>query len=154
MSVVEKDWRALIGNACWSWILCWIPLIFKAIIIATTNYRFDNTYTLTQETGIITKRTENIDLRRAKAINGADSPFTGGVVTIQENSGREYRLPYIKNARRTAETLRRIAEESSSRPVTSGTSSSSSAHLSGPRFGGAFLLIQETSIRECYVMDS
>ena len=113
MAVVEKDWRALIGNACWSWILCWIPLIFKAIIIATTNYRFDNTYTLTQETGIITKRTENIDLRRAKAINGADSPFTGGVVTVQENSGREYRLPYIKNARRTAETLRRIAEESS-----------------------------------------
>lgn len=88
-------------------------MIFKAIIIATTNYRFDNTYTLTQETGIITKRTENIDLRRAKAINGADSPFTGGVVTVQENSGREYRLPYIKNARRTAETLRRIAEESS-----------------------------------------
>lgn len=113
MFVVEKDWRALIGNACWSWILCWIPLIFKAISVGTTNYRFDNTYTLTQETGIITKKTENIDLRRAKAINGADSPFTGGVITVQENSGREYKLPYIKDARKTAENLRRIAEESS-----------------------------------------
>lgn len=113
MAVVEKGWRALVGNACWSWILGFIPLAFKAIIIATTNYRFDNTYILTQETGIITKRTENIDLRRAKAINGSDSPFKGGVVTVLENSGREYRLPYIKNARRTAESLRRIAEESS-----------------------------------------
>ena len=88
MAVVEKGWRALVGNACRSWILGFIPLAFKAVIIATTNYRFDNTYTLAQETGIITKRTENIDLRRAKAINWADSPFIGGVVTVEENTGR------------------------------------------------------------------
>lgn len=88
MAVVEKGWRALVGNACWSWILGFILLAFKAISIATTGYRFDNTYTLTQETGIITKRTENIDLRRAKAINGEDNPFRGGVLTVLENSGR------------------------------------------------------------------
>lgn len=115
MPIIQKDWRALIGNACWSWILCWIPLAFKAVIIGTTNYRFDNAYILTKETGVITKRTENVDLRRAKMINGEDSPFTGGVITIVENSGREYRLPYIKNARNTAVSLRNVAEENSRR---------------------------------------
>ena len=62
MLQMGKDWRALIGNACWSWILGYIPMIFKAISIATTNYSFDGTYILSQETGLITKKTTNVAL--------------------------------------------------------------------------------------------
>ncbi|WP_445343466.1 hypothetical protein [Bifidobacterium sp. ESL0819] len=113
MLQMGKDWRALIGNACWSWILGYIPMIFKAISIATTNYSFDGTYILSQETGLITKKTTNVDLRRAKMINATDSPFSGGSITIMENNGRSYQFPYIKHAREVAQDLRSVAEESS-----------------------------------------
>lgn len=111
--VIEKDWKALIGNVCWSWILAWIPLAFKALSIATTNYRYDGMDTLTQETGIITKRSNNIDLRRAKNINGEDSPFSGGKLTIVSNNGTVQELRYVKDARRTADNLRHIVDEQS-----------------------------------------
>ena len=73
MLQIGKDWRALIGNACWSWILAFIPMIFKAISIATTDYRFDGTYMLTQETGLITKKTTNVDLQLIQEIVGHSS---------------------------------------------------------------------------------
>lgn len=102
MLQIGKDWRALIGNACWSWNLGYIPMIFKAISIATTNYSFDGTYILSQETGLITKKTTNVDLRRAKMINATDSPLSGGSITSVENNGRSYQFPYIKHAREIA----------------------------------------------------
>lgn len=115
MLIIEKDWRAQIGNACWSWILCWIPLAIKAVSVATTNYSFDGRYILTQESGIITRKTVNIDLRRARMVNGSDSPFSGGKLTITESNGSTFELPYVKDARRVAQNLRNVAEESSRR---------------------------------------
>jgi hypothetical protein len=107
---IEKDWRSLIFNACWSWILCWIPLALEAARIATTNYHSYDPCILTQESGIITKKTINIDLRRARMINGTDSPFTGGKITVTESNGYIHELPYIKNARIMANNLRNASE--------------------------------------------
>lgn len=111
--VIEKDWRALIGNACWSWILAWIPLIPLAIIIATTSYRFDGKDTLTYSHGLVAKKEENIDLRRVKRIDASDSPFSGGKLTILENNGHIVELKYVKHARRIAEELRVMVDEAS-----------------------------------------
>lgn len=111
--VIEKDWKALIGNACWSWILAWIPLIPLAISIATTSYRFDGKDTLTYCYGIINKREINLDLRRVKSISASDSPFTGGRLMIVENNGGTDTFKYVKNARRVAEQLRVMVDEAS-----------------------------------------
>lgn len=83
--------------------------------VATTNYSFDGRYILTQESGIITRKTVNIDLRRARMVNGSDSPFSGGKLTITESNGSTFELPYVKDARRVAQNLRNVAEESSRR---------------------------------------
>jgi uncharacterized membrane protein YdbT with pleckstrin-like domain len=111
--LIEKDWKALIGNACWSWILAWIPVPFKAISIASTSYKFDGDDTLTYETGIISKRDVNIDLRRVKSISASDSPFAGGKLVIIENNGAATTLPYVKNARAVADQLRHMVDASS-----------------------------------------
>ena len=111
--VIEKDWKALIGNACWSWILVWIPLIPLAIIIANTSYRFDGKDTLTYSHGLITKKEENVDLRRVGRIDASDSPFSGGKLTILENNGHVVEFKYVKHARRVAEELRVMVDEAS-----------------------------------------
>ena len=111
--VIERDWKALIGNACWSWILAWIPLIPLAIIIATTSYRFDGKDTLTYSHGLIAKKEENVDLRRVKRIDASDSPFSGGKLTILENNGHIVELKYVKHARRVAEQLHVMVDEAS-----------------------------------------
>lgn len=111
--VIEKDWKALIGNACWSWILAWIPLIPLASIIATTSYRFDGKDTLTYSHGLIAKKEENVDLRRVKRIDASDSPFSGGKLTILENNGHVVEFKYVKHARRVAEELRVMVDEAS-----------------------------------------
>ncbi|MCT6877959.1 MAG: PH domain-containing protein [Bifidobacteriales bacterium] len=113
MSQLETDWRALIGSVCWGWILCFIPTVIKAVQIATTHYTFDGTYFLTQQTGLISRKTAHIDLRRAKMINASDSPFQGGSLSIVENNGYAYELPYVKNANAIAQWLRSTAEASS-----------------------------------------
>lgn len=110
--VIEKDWKALIGNACWSWMLCFIPMIPLAISIATTSYRFDG-YTLTYSRGLITKQEENIDLRRVKRIDASDSPFSGGKLTILTNDGHVMEFKYVKHACRVAEQLRVMVDEAS-----------------------------------------
>lgn len=111
--VIEKDWKALIGNACWSWVLGWMPLIPLAISIATTSYRFDGRDTLTYCYGIIKKREINLDLRRVRSISASDSPFTGGRLVITENNGSIDTFKYVKNARRVAEQLRLMVDDSS-----------------------------------------
>ena len=111
--VIEKDWKALIGNACWSWVLGWLPLIPLAISIATTSYRFDGRDTLTYCYGIIKKREINLDLRRVRSISASDSPFTGGRLVITENNGSIDTFKYVKNARRVAEQLRLMVDDSS-----------------------------------------
>lgn len=111
--VIEKDWRALIGNACWSWILAWIPLIPLAISIATTSYRFDGKDTLTYSHGLITKKEENVDLRRVKRIDASDSPLSGGKLTILDNDGHVTEFKYLKHARQVAEQLRVMVDEAS-----------------------------------------
>lgn len=113
MPQIKRDWRALIANACWGWILVWIPTAIKAVQIATTHYTFDGTYILTRQTGMITRKTTQIDLRRAKMINATDNPFRGGSLSIVENSGYTHELPYIKNPNDMAQWLRTTAEESS-----------------------------------------
>ena len=110
--VIEKDWKVLIGNSCWSWMLGFIPMIPLAISIATTSYRFDG-YTLTYSHGLITKQEENIDLRRVKRIDASDSPFSGGKLTILNNDGHVMEFKYVKHARRVAEQLRVMADEAS-----------------------------------------
>ncbi len=111
--VIEKDWKALIGNACWSWILLWFPLIPLAVSIATTSYRFDGKNTLTYCYGVIKKREINLDLRRAKSISASDSPFTGGRLIIVGNDGSANVFKYVKNARQVAEQLRVMVDEAS-----------------------------------------
>lgn len=111
--VVEKDWKALIGNLCWSWILAWIPAIFKAIDIATTSYGFDGSYTLTYSHGIVSKKNDNFDLRRLKSINAEDNFFTGGKLTLIGTNGVTRTLPYVKNARTTADSLMHLVDEAS-----------------------------------------
>lgn len=113
MPQIEKDWRALIGNACWGWMLMWIPTVIKAVQIATTQYSFDGTYILTQQTGLISRKTTHIDLRRAKMINATDNLFLGGSLSVVENNGYAHELPYIKNPNAIAQWLRTAAEESS-----------------------------------------
>ena len=113
MPQIEKDWRALIGNACWGWMLMWIPTVIKARKIATTQYSFDGTYILTQQTGMITRKTTQIDLRRAKMINATDNLFQGGSLSVVENNGYTHEQTYIKNPNATAQWLRAAAEESS-----------------------------------------
>lgn len=111
--IIEKDWKALIGNACWSWMLAFIPMIPLAISIATTSYRFDGRDTLTYCYGIISKHEINLDLRRVKSISASDSPFTGGRLIIVENNGSVDTFKYVKNARRVAEQLRLMVDDSS-----------------------------------------
>lgn len=111
--VIEKDWRALIGNACWSWILFFIPMIPLAIRIATTSYRFDGKDTLTYSHGLITKKEENVDLRRVKRIDASDSPLSGGKLTILDNDGHVTEFKYLKHARQVAEQLRVMVDEAS-----------------------------------------
>ena len=111
--IIERDWKALIGNACWSWILAWVPLIPLAIRIATTSYRFDGRDTLTYCYGIIKKCEINLDLRRVKSISASDSLFTGGRLVITENNGGIDTFKYVKNARRVAEQLRLMVDDSS-----------------------------------------
>lgn len=111
--VIEKDWRALIGNACWSWILFFIPMIPLAIRIATTSYRFDGKDTLTYSHGLITKKEENVDLRRVKRIDASDSPLSGGKLTILDNDGHVMKFKYLKHARQVAEHLRVMVDEAS-----------------------------------------
>lgn len=111
--VIEKDWKALIGNACWSWMLGFIPMIPLAISIAATSYRFDGRDTLTYCYGIINKHEINLDLRRVKSISASDSPFTGGRLIIVENNGSVDTFKYVKNARRVAEQLRLMVDDSS-----------------------------------------
>lgn len=113
MPQIEKDWRALIGNACWGCFLGFIPTAIKAVQISTTHYTFDGTYFLTQQTGLISRKTTHIDLRRVKMINASDSPFLGGSLSIVENNGYAYELPYIKNPNGVAQWLRTTAEASS-----------------------------------------
>lgn len=111
--VIEKDWKALIGNACWSWMLVFIPMIPLAISIASTSYRFDGRDTLTYCYGILNKHEINLDLRRVKSISASDSPFTGGRLVILENNGSIDTFKYVKNARHVAEQLRVLVDESS-----------------------------------------
>ena len=110
---IEKDWKALIGNACWSWILLFFPAIPLAISIATTSYRFDGKDTLTYCHGLINKQETNLDLRRVKSISASDSPLTGGRLIITENNGDTHTFRYVKNARRIAEQLRMMVNGAS-----------------------------------------
>ena len=91
----------------------WIPLIPLAIIIANTSYRFDGKDTLTYSHGLITKKEENVDLRRVKRIDASDSPFSGGKLTILENNGHVVEFKYVKHARRVAKELRVMVDEAS-----------------------------------------
>lgn len=111
--VIERDWKALIGNLCWSWILAFIPSAFKAISIATTSYSFDGSDTLTYSHGLISRKNDNIDLRRLKSISAEDSPFTGGKLTVIETNGVARTLPYVKDARTIADSLRHLVDEAS-----------------------------------------
>lgn len=113
--VIDHDWRALIGNALWSWILAWIPLISLAIKIGTTKYSYDGQYTLTYEYGLISKKDVNIDLRRVKSISAKDSPLSGGSLVVVENNDGTDVLPYVKNARDVAAKLRMLVDEASRR---------------------------------------
>lgn len=111
--LIEKDWKALVGNALWSWILAFIPLMVVAIKIATTSYSYDGEYTLTYNFGLISKKAINVDLRRVKSISASDSPFSGGRLVILENSGETEVFPYVKDARNIATRLRQLVDQSS-----------------------------------------
>lgn len=99
---IDKDWKALIGMALWSWILAWFPVLPLAISIANTSYRFDGKDALTYGHGIINKREDNFDLRRMKSISASDSPLTGGRLIITNNDGNNHVFRYVKNARMVA----------------------------------------------------
>lgn len=93
--------------------MCFIPMIPLAISIATTSYRFDGKDTLTYSHGLITKKEENVDLRRVKRIDASDSPFSGGKLTILDNDGHVTEFKYLKHARQVAEQLRVMVDEAS-----------------------------------------
>lgn len=110
--VIDKDWKALIGMALWSWILGWVPVLPLAISIANTSYRFDGKDTLTYCHGVINKREDNFDLRRMKSISASDSPLTGDQLIIANNDVNRHVFRYVKNARMVAEQLRVAVDES------------------------------------------
>lgn len=93
----EKDWRALIGNACWSWILIWIPVAIEALKISRTSMRLDGGV-LQYATGALSKRYTNIDLYRVRSVAATDSVFTGGKLIIQNSDGSQETLKYVRNA--------------------------------------------------------
>ncbi len=107
---IEKDWRALIGNALWAWILIWIPTAVIAVQIATTSHRFDSS-TLSWKRGLITKKTTNVDLRRVRSISAEDSIFTGGRLLITETDGTQLKIPYLKHPEEVARKLRELTEK-------------------------------------------
>lgn len=107
---IEKDWKALIGNACWSWILAWVPLAIKAIDVALTSFAFDG-QTLSYTHGVITRSTENVDLRRVRQISAEDNPFTGGKLLLTQTDGLTKTVPYVKHPSKIAEQLRHTVDE-------------------------------------------
>lgn len=105
----EKDWRGIIPNLCWSWILAWLPAIPKLIDIYTTQYQVDEQAgILIYKHGLINKRQENIDLYRVKNISSKENVFSGGYVYITYADKSVKTLPYIKNANDISVQLRNI----------------------------------------------
>lgn len=110
--VIEKDWKALIGNACWAWLLAWIPTGVLAAIIALSSHHFDGT-TFTFTHGLITRKTDTIDLRRVRKIDSEDNPFTGGKLIFTETNGLEQTIRFVKHPAKVARQLRAILETTS-----------------------------------------
>ncbi|MCI2174932.1 MAG: hypothetical protein LKK47_03625 [Bifidobacterium thermacidophilum] len=69
--------------------------------------------TLTYSHGLISRKNDNIDLRRLKSISAEDSPFTGGKLTLIETNAVARTLPYVKDARTIADSLRHLVDEAS-----------------------------------------
>lgn len=103
--IFEKDWRAIIPSLCWSWILCFIPSIPKAIDIATTDYQYNDGMLIFRH-GLLTKKTETIDLYRVRNISSEESVFSGGKLFIIYANGEQKELPYIKNANKLVVSVR------------------------------------------------
>lgn len=106
----QKDYRPLIVNACWAWILIWIPTIVMAMAISNTRARLDGGV-LTYTTGAVTKRTTNIDLYRVRSVSSEDSFFAGGSLTFTYGDGTSDRLRYIRNANDLSPRFRALIDE-------------------------------------------
>ena len=102
---IEKDWRPTIWAAIWGAFLAWIPTAVVAIRTATNEVTYTGT-NLAWKRGLITKHTENIDLRRARSVSVTDGFFTGGQLRITTTDNNLVVIPYIKNPADVARRLR------------------------------------------------
>ncbi|CDP49233.1 PH domain-containing protein [Propionibacterium freudenreichii] len=107
---IETDYRALIGNVIWAWILAFIPTAIVAWTISQTSYEISGTV-LSAKSGLITKTIDNIDLYRVKNISAADSPLSGGKVIITNQDGTTKELRFIKSPELAAQQLRAVVDE-------------------------------------------
>lgn len=108
---ITIDWRPVTWSLLWSWVLVFIPTAVLAARAASTSFTVADD-AVTVRTGIITKKTEHVELYRVRDVSSSESAFAGGKVTLAMQDGAVQTLQPVRDAASVAASIRSMVNTS------------------------------------------
>ncbi len=102
---IEIDRKPVLWSLIWSWILIFIPTALYALRLAGLSYTLTDDSIIIR-TGLMSKKTEHVELYRVRNVSTASSAFSGGKVVLAMQDGTTHTIAPIQDADATGTRIR------------------------------------------------
>lgn len=106
-SDIPVDWRPVGWSLAWSWLLAFIPTAVIAIRVANSRFALTDDAVIVR-TGLVTKKTEHVELYRVRDVAASENVFSGGRLALTLQDGTAQVVQPIKDADSVARQVRAL----------------------------------------------